>query len=99
MKELFERHRGTVVGINCADPVGTDLLELFVVNDDYFGVLNSSNGFRAYYSYESVLGVFELKNGFHEGNMTYSLLINVNHFVLYKGSRGIGFGVGFPIGF
>ncbi|MGL4669255.1 MAG: hypothetical protein ACRCVG_01480 [Methanobacteriaceae archaeon] len=99
MKDVFERHRGTIVGINCVDPVGTDLLELFVVHDDYFGLLNSANGFRAYYHYGSVLGVFELKNGFKEEDITYSLSINVNHFVLYNGSRGVGLGLGFPIGF
>lgn len=92
MKDIFERYRGTIVGINCSDPVGTDLLRLFVVNDDYFGLLNSSNGFRAYYPYESVLGVFESDKGFEGG---CSLLINVNHFVLYEGSRGLGLGVGF----
>ena len=90
MKTIFERYKGKYIGINCTDSVKIDVLELFVVQDDYFGVLDRTSGFRAYYPYESLLGVFEKDDGFKEKNQVFSLMVNVNHFVLYKGSIGVG---------
>ena len=91
MREIFERYKGEVISINCTDPVKIENLELFLVNDTYFGVLNSETGFRAYYNYENVVGVFETDEN--------PLYVNVRHFVLYKGGTGFGLGVGvrFPI--
>ena len=83
MKPILERYREKRIYINVSDPIKTEVMTLLVVSDDYFGVVNEATGFRAYFPYTAILGVYEGMNGF--------LQINVNHFVLYKGSTGFGF--------
>ena len=83
MKPILERHKEKMININVTDPVKTEIMTLFLVADDYFGVVNESSGFRAYFPYTAILGVYEGMNGV--------LQINLNHFVLYKGSGGFGF--------
>lgn len=83
MKPILERHKEKMIYINVHDPIKTDKMTLFLVSDDYFGVVNSKTGFRAYFPYTAILGVYEGMNG--------ALQINLNHFVLYKGSTGFGF--------
>ena len=46
----------------------------FLVSDDYFGVVNSNSGFRAYFPYTAILGVYKSMDGV--------LQINLNQFVL-----------------
>ena len=83
MKPILERYKEKMININVTDPVKTEIMTLFLVADDYFGVVNESSGFRAYFPYTAILGVYEGMNGV--------LQINLNHFVLYKGSVGFGF--------
>lgn len=81
MKPILERYKKEKILINVHDPIKSDEMTLFLVSDDYFGVVKS--GFRAYFPYTAILGVYESMNGV--------LQINLNHFVLYKGSTGFGF--------
>lgn len=83
MKPILERYKEKTIFINVNDPVKSEEMILFLVADDYFGVVNSKSGFRAYFPYTTILGVYESMDG--------ALQINLNHFVLYKGSSGIGF--------
>lgn len=83
MKPILERYKEKTIFINVYDPIETDRMTLFLVAEDYFGVVDSSSGFRAYFPYTAILGVYEGMNGI--------LQINLNHFVLYKGSTGFGF--------
>lgn len=83
MKPILERYKEKTIFINVHDPIRTDEMTLFLVSDDYFGVVDPESGFRAYFPYTAILGVYEGMNG--------SLQINLNHFVLYKGSTGFGF--------
>ena len=83
MKPILERYKEKKIYINVNDPIKTETMTLLVVSDDYFGVVNESTGFRAYFPYTAILGVYEGMNGV--------LQINLNHFVLYKGSTGFGF--------
>ena len=83
MKPILERYKEKRIHINVSDPVKTESMTLLLVADDYFGVVDESNGFRAYFPYTAILGVYEGMNGV--------LQININHFVLYKGSAGFGF--------
>jgi len=83
MKPILERYKEKTIFINVNDPIRTDEMTLFLVGDDYFGVVDSDSGFRAYFPYTTILGVYEGMNG--------TLQINLNHFVLYKGSTGFGF--------
>lgn len=83
MKPILERYKEKKIRINVSDPVKSEEMTLFLVADDYFGVVDQSNGFRAYFPYNAILGVYEGMNGV--------LQININHFVLYKGSVGFGF--------
>ncbi len=83
MKPILERYRDKQISINVSDPIKTELMTLFLVADDYFGVVNPENGYRAYYPYTAILGIYESLNGV--------LTINLNHFVLYKGSVGFSF--------
>ncbi|MGL4669015.1 MAG: hypothetical protein ACRCVG_00255 [Methanobacteriaceae archaeon] len=94
MKEILEEYVGITIGINCFEATKTDLLELFTVTDNYFGVMNRSNGYKSYYSYDSVMGIHELK---YFTTKTYGikfpLLIEVDHLIVYKGGSGVGFGI------
>lgn len=83
MKPILERYKDKEIHINVNDAIKNDIVTLFLVADDYFGVYDSKNGFRAYFPYTAVLGVYESLNG--------ALTINLNKFVLYKGSMGISF--------
>lgn len=83
MKPILERYKEKTIFINFDDPIEADKMILFLVADDYFGVVNPSTGLRAYFPYTAILGVYEGLNGV--------LQINLNHFVLYKGSTGFGF--------
>lgn len=83
MKPILERYQEKRIFINVHDPIKSDEMTLFLVSDDYFGVVDSDSGFRAYFPYTAILGVYEGMNGV--------LQINLNHFVLYKGSTGFGF--------
>lgn len=83
MKPILERYKEKKVHINVSDPIKTEVMTLLLVADDYFGVVNEATGFRAYFPYTAILGVYESINGV--------LQINLNHFVLYKGSAGLGF--------
>ena len=83
MKPILERYKEKEIHINVHDPIKSQVMTLLVVADDYFGVLDKSSGFRAYFPYTAILGVYEGMNGV--------LQININHFVLYKGSTGFGF--------
>ena len=83
MKPILERYRDKQISINVSDPIKTELMTLFLVADDYFGEVNPENGYRAYYPYTAILGIYESLNGV--------LTINLNHFVLYKGSVGFSF--------
>ena len=83
MKPILERYKEKKIHINITDAIKTEVMTLLIVDDDYFGVVNESTGFRAYFPYTAVLGVYEGMNG--------ELQINLNHFVLYKGSVGFGF--------
>lgn len=82
MKPVLERYKEKTIFINVDDPIETEEMTLFLVAEDYFGVVNTSTGFRAYFPYTAILGVYEGINGV--------LQINLNHFVLYKGSAGFG---------
>lgn len=83
MKPILERYKEKKIRINVHDPIKTDSMILFLVSDDYFGVVDSKSGFRAYFPYTAILGVYEAMGGV--------LQINLNHFVLYEGSTGFGF--------
>jgi len=83
LKPILERYKEKTIFINVNNPIKTDEMTLFLVSEDYFGVVDPSNGFRAYFPYTAILGVYEGINGI--------LQINLNHFVLYKGSSGFGF--------
>lgn len=83
MKPILERYKEKKIHINVSDPIKTEVMTLLLVSDDYFGVVNEATGFRAYFPYTAILGVYEGINGV--------LQINLNHFVLYKGSAGLGF--------
>ena len=83
MKPILERYKEKTIFINVNDPIKTEKMTLLLVADDYFGVVNQSTGFRAYFPYTAILGVYESMGGV--------LQINLNHFVLYKGSTGFGF--------
>ena len=83
MKPILERYKEKRIHINVSDPVKTEAMTLLLVADDYFGVVDESTGFRAYFPYTAILGVYE--------NMGGALQINLNHFVLYNGSVGFGF--------
>ena len=83
MKPILERYKEIKIHINVSDPIKTEVMTLLLVSDDYFGVVNEATGFRAYFPYTAILGVYEGINGV--------LQINLNHFVLYKGSAGLGF--------
>ena len=83
MKPIIERNKEKKNHINVSAPIKTEVMTLLLVADDYFGVVNEATGFRAYFPYTAILGVYEGINGV--------LQININHFVLYKGSAGFGF--------
>ena len=83
MKPILERYKEKTIFINVNDPVKSEEMILFLVADDYFGVANTKLGSRAYFPYTAILGVYE--------SIDETLQINLNHFVLYKGSSGGGF--------
>lgn len=83
MKPILERYKEKRIHINVSDPIKTEVMTLLLVGDDYFGVVDENTGFRAYFPFTAILGVYEGMNGV--------LQINLNHFVLYKGSAGFGF--------
>ena len=83
MKPRLDRYNEKRIHINVTDPIKTEVMTLLLVADDYFGVVDEATGFRAYFPYTAILGVYEGMNGV--------LQINLNHFVLYKGSAGFGF--------
>lgn len=83
MKPILERYKEKKIHINVSNPVKTEVMTLLLVGDDYFGVLDESTGMRAYFPFTAILGIYEGMNGI--------LQININHFVLYKGSAGLGF--------
>jgi len=83
MKPILDRYKEKRIHINVTDPIKTEVMTLLLVADDYFGVVDEATGFRAYFPYTAILGVYEGMNGV--------LQINLNHFVLYKGSAGFGF--------
>ena len=83
MKPILDRYKEKRIHINVTDPIKTEVMTLLLVVDDYFGVVDEATGFRAYFPYTAILGVYEGMNGV--------LQINLNHFVLYKGSAGFGF--------
>ena len=83
MKPILDRYQEKRIHINVTDPIKTEVMTLLLVADDYFGVVDEATGFRAYFPYTAILGVYEGMNGV--------LQINLNHFVLYKGSAGFGF--------
>ena len=80
MKPIFERYKDKQVLINATGTVNSEVMTLFLVADDYFGVVNTENGYRAYFPYSTILGVYESLDG--------TLSINLNKFVEYKGSVG-----------
>ena len=83
MKPILDRYKEKRIHINVTDPIKTEVMTLLLVADDYFGVVDEATGFRAYFPYTAILVVYEGMNGV--------LQINLNHFVLYKGSAGFGF--------
>ena len=82
MKPIFDRYKDKPVYINATDTVKSEVMTLFLVADDYFGVVNFE-GLRAYFPYSSILGVYESIGG--------TLSINLDKFVVYKGSSGFIF--------
>ena len=80
MRPIFERYKDKQVLINAISTVNSEMMTIFLVADDYFGVVNPENGFRAYFPYTTILGVYESMDG--------TLYINLDKFVEYKGSVG-----------
>ncbi len=83
MKPIFDRYKDKQVSINATDTIKSEVMTIFLVAEDYFGVVNMDNGFRAYFPYSAILGVYESMDG--------TLSINLNKFVVYKGSSGFMF--------
>lgn len=94
MKEILEKYIGITIGINCFDPIETDLLELFIVKDNYFGVMNRNTDYKSYFPYNSVMGIYEQKYFTTKTNkIKFPLLIEINHLIVYKGASGVSFGL------
>ncbi|MDR0911196.1 MAG: hypothetical protein LBM96_01175 [Methanobrevibacter sp.] len=94
MKELLEKYEGITIGINCFDPIETDLLELFTVKSNYFGVMNRSTGYKSYFPYNAILGIHEQKYFTTKTHyIKFPLLIKIDHLIVYKGGSRVGFGV------
>lgn len=83
MKPIFDRYKDKQVSINATDTIKSEVMTIFLVAEDYFGVVNMDSGFRAYFPYSAILGVYESMDG--------TLSINLNKFVVYKGSSGFMF--------
>jgi hypothetical protein len=94
MKSILKNYKGELVAINCNKPAEKSIMELFIVEDEFFGVINPETNFKAYYPYYAILGVYESEEGFKNKSLfgfkkegaICSLLINVNHFILYDGN-------------
>lgn len=76
MKPILERYIEKQIDINVTHPIRNDTMVLFLVADDYFGVLDPESGMRAYFPFTAVLAVYETPD-----NM---LTVNLNHFVMYS---------------
>lgn len=83
MKPILDRYKDKQVEINATDTIKSEAMTIFLVADDYFGVVNRDSGLRAYFPYTAILGIYESMEGI--------LLINLNKFVEYKGSIGFSF--------
>jgi len=69
MKEVLEKYEGITIGINCFDPIETDLLELFIVKDNYFGVIDRDSGDKSYFPYNAVMGIVEKSTLLHKNTI------------------------------